>query len=457
VLINEPFFLSHEVETSLVSAFLEANRQRLQAAVPDGEYRLVNGMPVFAIPILAMVYARDSGGAPEQVTVLFSSQTLTGNLGSGTNPSFIIDHGNNAVLVHAEADMVRDNAVFSGVNDPGWFSASRRIPGSSAAVITRVPADVVFEGINATTRRNIYLTITVLSLSILFIWFFSKTISRPLKELQAAAEQIETGDYKIEIKNTSKDETGVLTKSFLSMSHALENFERFTNHAVVNMARRGKLSLGGTAKNAVVCFSLIRDFNKISENLTAQGLVKFINTYMRRMVPCITKTGGIVDKFLTQGGVVVMALWGTVDSSGTPAQNAQACINSMLLMRAALRKLNKELAGVGRFPLVKMGCGINSGDVVSGQMGSEQRMEFTVIGDAVNLAARIEGPNDLFDTDILITENVYDLIGSRLVTQEMPSLTVKGKEKPLRVFTVLNEVGAKGPQTLAEVRQLWKE
>jgi adenylate cyclase len=335
-----------------------------------------------------------------------------------------------------------------------WFSDSTRIPGSNAEVITRVPSDVVFEGINASTMRSIYLTITVLSLSVLFIWFFSKTISRPLKDLRAAAEQIETGDYKIEITNTSRDETGVLTQSFLSMSQALENFERFTNRAVVNLARRGKLSLGGTSKNAVICFSLIRDFDTISEKLNAQGLVKFINGYMRRMVPCITKTGGIVDKFLTQGGVVIMALWGTVDSEKSQAQNAIDCIKSVLLMRSALRKLNRELTG---FPLIKMGCGINAGEVVSGQMGSEQRMEFTVIGDAVNLASRIEGPNDLFDTDILITENVYNLIGQNLLTEEMPSLTVKGKEKPLRIFTVLNVRDMEGPRTLAEVREQWKK
>jgi adenylate cyclase len=241
------------------------------------------------------------------------------------------------------------------------------------------------------------------------------------------------------------------------MSHALENFERFTNRAVVNLARKGKLSLGGTSKNAVICFSLIRDFTTISGKLTAAGLVKFINAYMRRIVPCITKTGGIVDKFLTQGGVVVMALWGTADSAESPARNALNCIKSMLLMRMALQKLNRELAVLGRLPLVKMGCGINAGEVVSGQMGSEQRMEFTVIGDAVNLASRIEGPNDLFDTDILITEAVYNLIGRYLVTKEMPSLTVKGKEKPLRVFTVLNARGLQGPQTLAELRAQWKK
>jgi adenylate cyclase len=239
------------------------------------------------------------------------------------------------------------------------------------------------------------------------------------------------------------------------MLQGLANFERFTNRAVVNLARKGMLSLGGVYKNATVCFALIRNFSELAGELSAKETVDFINDYMRRMVPCITASGGIVDKFLTQGGVVVMALWGTVETAGNPAADALACIRATIAMRAELRELNRERLSRG-LPLIKTGCGINSGEVISGQMGSQARMEFTVVGDTVNLAARMEGPNDLFDTDILITENTLRLIKNILITKEMPSLEIKGKEKPLRVFAVVNLRDRLGPRTLEELRRWWR-
>jgi adenylate cyclase len=104
---------------------------------------------------------------------------------------------------------------------------------------------------------------------------------------------------------------------------------------------------------------------------------------------------------------------------------------------------------------IKMGCGINFGELISGQMGSEDRMEYTVIGDSVNLAARFEGPNDLFDTDILVTENVARLLGKQIRVEELPALEVKGKAKPLRVFALLGLRNDGGPKTVKEVRSGW--
>jgi adenylate cyclase len=150
-----------------------------------------------------------------------------------------------------------------------------------------------------------------------------------------------------------------------------------------------------------------------------------------------------------------MAHWGTAYSAGSPAKDAFNGVRAALMMRNALYNLNKlrKKNDPGN-PVICIGAGLNTGIVTAGQLGSEQRMEYTVIGDPVNLASRTEALNKPLGTDILITEDTYDLVGDKFITEEMPPVMVKGKEKPVRMFAVVNLKGASGPQTLDEVRKL---
>jgi adenylate cyclase len=331
-------------------------------------------------------------------------------------------------------------------------------------VITNIEYSRVFEGIAATTRRNIYLTIAVLFIAGILIWFFSKTISKPMQDLSAAVEQIEGGHFEVDIKVKTKDEIGLLTSGLMSMSKALGIFGRFTNREIAIRAMRGEIKPGGLSKNATIFFSDIRSFTEKSENFTkeygdiaSEKIIQWLNVYFSRMVDCVAKTNGVVDKFI---GDAVMAHWGTAYTSGSPEKDALNAVTASLMMRAALLEMNKSRSiDDPRNPPIRIGCGLNSGIVTAGQIGSEQRMEYTVIGDPVNLASRTEALNKPFGTDILITENTYDLIGTYFITEEMPPVQVKGKEKPVRMFAVVNfrakdGEAVEGPKTLAEVREL---
>jgi adenylate cyclase len=493
-LINADFFRYTKGEPSLVDLFLESEGGE------NGESGISNASPLFGLPLLVLTFPLADKSA---ASVFFSAESLTPFFGDGDNVSFMLNDAG-AVLVHPDRELMDSGAnlmrlpfVRSALESTGqdiqtlytdergnqYFGAFQRIPLGAATVLTIIPSATVFKGIAATTRRTIMLSSAVLALSVLFIILFSSSISKPLKALTHAAGSIEEGNYDLRLSHKSRDEIGVLTQTFTGMGYGLANFEKFTNKTIVQLARQGKLTRTGINKTATICFALIRDFSEMTEAFEAQEVVAFVNEYLKRMVPCITATGGIVDKFLTQGGVVVMALWGTATSAGSATEDALNCIKSVLMMRASLRSLNEDRSKEAAVPLIKIGCGINSGEVVAGQMGSDERMEYTVIGDAVNLAARIEGPNDLFDTDILITEETWNLVGGRLITEEMPSLEVKGKEKPLRIWTVVNVreasegeallatlerlpgtnsrlsrhcVGADGSQAMAEVRKRWR-
>jgi adenylate cyclase len=354
--------------------------------------------------------------------------------------------------------------LYTGSDGFRYFGAYTKLSTGGAAVITNVEYNQVFEGVTATTRRNIYLTIAVLCIAGILIFLFSKTISVPMKLLTTASQRIESGDFDIELENKSHDEIGVFTDSFGRMSKALGIFGRFTNREIARRAMRGEIKPGGQPKHGTIFFSDIRGFTEKSENFTKEfgdhasdKIVFWLNDYFTRMVDCVEKTNGVVDKFI---GDAVMAHWGTAYTSGSPEKDAYNCIRAALMMRVALLEMNKNrIANDSGNPPIRIGCGINSGIVTAGQIGSEQRMEYTVIGDPVNLASRTEALNKPFGTDILITENTWNLVGKHFITEEMPPVKVKGKEKPIRMFAVVNIRPKQGeapraPQSLAELRNL---
>ena len=340
------------------------------------------------------------------------------------------------------------------------FVAFTKLNTGGCIVITNIEYNRVFEGITATTRRNIYLTIVVMFFSIMLIWFFSKTISIPLKSLAAAARKIEGGEFNLHFDPKGRDEIGILTASFQKMCAALNIFGRFTNKEIALQAMRNQIKPGGLPKHATIFFSDIREFTAKSEGFTnyfgfeaSNYIVHWLNKYFTQMIDCVEKTGGCIDKFI---GDAVMAHWGTAYTAGSARADAFNCVKAALMMRKALYFMNRERKKDDPGdPAIRIGCGINTGMVTAGQLGSDMRMEYTVIGDPVNLASRIEALTKPLGADILISEDTWNLIGDKFVTEEMPSVTVKGKVKPVRIFAVVNFAGEeKGPQSLDEVRDL---
>jgi len=474
-LVNSGFFESQGIDASLADSFLELRQTSLMRAAA-GETVLLNATPQFGVSMLALFFRWANGGAG----ALFSPANLNDTFGSGINRSYFLNDTDD-VLVHPDFEMTRNNVnmaddtfiryvrenasrnsqtLHTDAYGVRYFMAFTKLNIAGAVVITSIEYDKVFEGIAATTRRNLYLTGAVLSISIIFIWFFSKSISIPLKALAAAARTIEGGKFDVPLRSKSHDEIGLLTTSFHKMCTALNIFGRFTNRDIAVRAMRGHIKPGGRPKHATIFFSDIRDFTEKSEHFTeifgdeaSDKIVYWLNAYLTQMVDCVEKTGGVVDKFI---GDAVMAHWGTAYTSGSPRTDAFNCVASALLMRKALYLMNrKRAANDPGDPPIHIGCGINTGMVTAGQIGSDLRMEYTVIGDPVNLASRTEALNKPLGTDILITEDTWKLVKDEFITEEMPSVTVKGKEQPVRMFAVVNFTGKnRRPATLAEVRKM---
>lgn len=336
-----------------------------------------------------------------------------------------------------------------------YFGAYSKLPKLNLSLATNIEAKHALEGVYIARIRALLISLLILSVAILFIYFFSKTLSEPIKQLALATQEIIKGHFGAKIPKKSEDEIGDLTEAFNSMSTGLEEREKlkgalgkFVNKEIAQRALNGDLSLGGERKEGTIFFSDIRSFTSISESLEPEEVVEFLNEYMTLMVEIIYKTGGVVDKFI---GDAIMALWGIPVSKGNDIVN---CLDASLEMRQRLIAFNQKRYKQNK-PEIKIGCGINSGPVVAGQIGSEDRLEYTVIGDTVNLASRIEALNKPFGTDILITEYTYNEIKELYSCVAMDKIKVKGKAKPLQIYAVLgHKDDPNTPKNITALRKL---
>ncbi|MBU0574772.1 MAG: adenylate/guanylate cyclase domain-containing protein, partial [Proteobacteria bacterium] len=211
-------------------------------------------------------------------------------------------------------------------------------------------------------------------------------------------------------------------------------FQYYLTASVINEILKdpSKLKLGGDKKQLSVMFSDIRGFTGISEKLTPEELVRLLNEYLTAMTDVVFKYDGLLDKYI---GDAIMAVFGA--PLDQPDHALRAC-RTALEMMSELKRLREKWAAEGR-PDVNIGVGVNTGDMVVGNMGSEMRFDYTVIGDSVNLASRLEGTNKEYGTNIIISEFTYESIRNELFCRELDAVRVKGKKLPVRIYELLGE------------------
>ncbi|MDR2490103.1 MAG: HAMP domain-containing protein [Spirochaetaceae bacterium] len=427
--------------------------------VNDGEIQVFRGAAVVFFPASRTGVSPRTGAADGSRSFIMNKQgvviaaedpNLVGTNAGAPDVFKNLMHGSSGALQHIYTD--EDGVEFSG--------AFRRIDSFNALFVTHIASAAVYDAMRRAVFFIILTGLSILAAAIAAAVLYARTITVPLTALSGAAREMEQGTYTLPLRPAqSRDETSALTHLFIEMRNAVQNFEKFTDPRIVSLARHGKLRREGTHKDAVILFTFIRDFEKVTALMRPEEIVNYINAFLTRMIPCITQTSGVIDKYLTQNGLIVMALWGTISSEGSIQRDLISAVRSTLMMRSELRKWNTRRNEFGGdvsknntndllSARVKMGCALHTGPVVAGQVGSDERMSYTVLGDAVNVTARIEEPNNTYDTDILVTESVVNAVGDLLVTEELPAVHAKGKSEPLRVFALINMRDNGGPQTL---------
>jgi len=212
----------------------------------------------------------------------------------------------------------------------------------------------------------------------------------------------------------------------------------------------GEEILGGKDTVATILFSDIRGFTTLTEELGAQGTVSLLNEYFTVMVDCIQQEEGMLDKFI---GDAIMAAFGIPIDHGDDADRAMRCAIKML---TSLNEFNTEREGKGMKP-VNIGIGLNTDKVVSGNIGSPKRMDYTVIGDGVNLAARLESGSKQYSAKLLISEHTYEHLRGTYRMRDIDDVVVKGKTKPVRIYEVLDYHTEESFPNMMEASNAFKE
>lgn len=319
-------------------------------------------------------------------------------------------------------------------------------------IISEIPMSVVFAPSNLVRNNTYFILGIALSISFFFIFLFSLTLTTPIEKLLGLTKEIAQGNFDVVARNEiqSKDEVGLLAVAFDEMTIGLKErdkmknlFTKFHGTAVTEELLQNEISLGGKRKEVTVFFSDIRGFTDFSEGHTPEEVVSMLNEYFEVMVRIINDNGGVVDKFI---GDAIMAVWGVPNTSKEDTENA---IRACLEMRMALNTLNENRLSRQLTP-IKIGMGLHAGEAISGQIGSSERMEFTVIGDAVNTASRIEGSTKSFGTDLLISKECIEKIDySDFILEKAGEAKVQGKSENLVLYKV-NGIVLNGEQKILE-------
>jgi adenylate cyclase len=209
-------------------------------------------------------------------------------------------------------------------------------------------------------------------------------------------------------------------------------FGHYINKTVVEQILKDPkvMEIGGAKRDVTVFFSDIADFTNISEKMEPEQLVKFMNQYLEGMTNVIIESQGTLDKYI---GDSIMAFWGAPLPLPTHPDN---CCRAALDMQKKLVTFRAECLKQG-LPAINIRIGINSGEVIVGNMGSEGRFDYTVMGDNVNLASRLESINKQYHTEIIISEFTYEQVKEKFVCRELDQIRVKGKDKPVRIYELI--------------------
>jgi class 3 adenylate cyclase len=313
----------------------------------------------------------------------------------------------------------------------------KQVLGAASVGFSTHPLD---EKILAITTQSLTLALITLLIGALLTVIFSRQITRPLSDLNSVVARMSAGDLLQRVKYTADDEIGQLGTAFNQMVVQLQErewlrdmFGRFVSHEVADAIRTGQVKLEGENRSVSVLFCDIRDFTDFSETHTPQEVVTLLNQFLPLVVYAAQQHGGMVNKF---GGDSTLIIYGAPHDIQDSAYQA---VLTALDIRYYIQQLNEKFQINGE-NVLRVGVGINTGVALAGAIGPNERQEYTVIGNTVNLAARIDGLNKQFpEHDILISGWTYEALDEnrdKFNLKSLGTIPIRGKNEPVEIWAV---------------------
>ncbi len=312
-----------------------------------------------------------------------------------------------------------------------WLNPGEHGEGS---MVYAIPLDRTLAPFRRIRTSLIVAALVTMAAAVVLGFFLSKGLSAPILELVRGTARVARGDYDFRTDITSRDELGILGNAFNNMVHGIslkEKYRKVLDKAVspeiAEEMLRGDLFLGGENRVVTVLFADIRGFTAMTEGMDPREVIAILNDYLDGASAAIDTEGGVVDKYV---GDEIMAVFGAPVSHSDDARRA---VRAALRMQEAVRRLNESRRASSK-PEIAIGIGINTGLVVAGNMGTRTRLNYTVLGEPVNLASRLCAMAGA--GQIVTSASTLDAVGPALDAQALEPVTLKGSSNPVGVWLV---------------------
>ena len=325
--------------------------------------------------------------------------------------------------------------------------------GKEWLIVVLVPEDDFLGPIKETHQKTLYMSALILLLAIGCGLVFARTLSRPIETLTEEMQRIKSFNLEGDVDTSSYIyEIQMMANTVDAMKKGLQAFRRYVPAVLVrNLIESGEEAIpGGKEREITLFFSDIASFTAITEQLPARELMVNLSEYMDIVSNAIIAEKGTVDKYI---GDAVMAFWG----APLPVETHALCAcRAAIACQRGIRQLNQKWAAHKKFPFHTR-IGLHTGFTIVGNMGSSERLNYTALGDNVNVASRLEGLNKLYHTDIVISEATYRYVRNDFILRPLDIIAVKGKTSGVKVFELMGDADSENGRQLQELAEAFGE